>query len=75
MGLFGLLTFIYGWFKWFKGVYSYTNIIIPVGLAVLFSANIESWLFGSLNHVTIQLIIILSLLSSPEFLNKDHIQE
>jgi O-antigen ligase len=75
MGLFGLLAFIYGWFKWFKEAFSINKTIIPVGLAVLFSVNIESWLFGSLNHVTIQLIIILSLLSSPEFLGDDHTQK
>jgi O-antigen ligase len=69
MGILGLLTFIWGWFKWFANTYKYTLLILPVGIAVAFSANVESWLMGSLNHVTIQLIIILSLLSSPLFLN------
>ena len=73
LGLFGLITFIYGWYKWFKNTFSYTNIILPAGMAVLFSVNIESWLVGSLNHVTIQLIIILSLLSSSIFLASDHL--
>ncbi len=71
MGLFGLLFFIYGWFKWFKNTFDYTSLVLPIGLAVLFSANIEGWLVGSLNHVTIQLIIILSLLSSPIFWKSD----
>ena len=75
LGLFGLLTFIYGWYRWFKNTFSYTKIILPVSLAVLFSVNVESWLMGSLNHVTIQLIIILSLLSSPEFFESEDRKE
>lgn len=68
MGLIGLLAFVYGWFRWFATSFKYTLLVLPVGLAVIFSANVEGWLMGSLNHVTIQLIIILSLLSSPAFL-------
>lgn len=69
IGLLGLTTFIWGWFRWFVITYKYTILILPVGVAVAFSTNVESWLMGSLNHVTIQLIIILSLLSSPLFIN------
>ena len=67
LGLAGLFFFIYGWYNWLKKTFTYSKIILPIGIAVLFSVNIEDWLIGSLNHVTIQLIIILSLLSSPEF--------
>ncbi|WP_439185739.1 O-antigen ligase family protein [Carboxylicivirga taeanensis] len=72
-GLFGLLSFIYAWFSWFKKTSIYTTIVLSVALAVLFSANIEMWLVGSLNHVTIQLIIILSLLSSNAFYEKENL--
>jgi O-antigen ligase len=71
MGLIGLLTFVYGWFRWFAKAFKFTWLILPIGLAVAFSTNVESWLMGSLNHVTIQLIIILSLLSSTDFLTQE----
>lgn len=72
LGLFGLLSFVYGWFSWFRKTFQYTDIILPVGIAVVFSVNIEPWLMGSLNHVLIQLIIILSLLSSPSFFSTEN---
>lgn len=68
LGIVGLLTFFYGWFSWFKKAFKYTNLILPLGIAIFFSVNVEAWLMGSLNHVTIQLIIILTLMSSPAFL-------
>ncbi|MDN5290931.1 MAG: hypothetical protein PWQ06_1170 [Anaerophaga sp.] len=70
-GLFGLISYIYAWGSWFFKTYKYSLLTVPIGIAVLFSANLENWLMGSLNHVTIQLIIILVLLSSPSFLNKN----
>ncbi|WP_347354543.1 O-antigen ligase family protein, partial [Acetoanaerobium noterae] len=70
MGLLGLLSFIWGWFRWFVNSFKYCILVLPVGLAVAFSSNVESWLVGSLNHVTIQLIIILCLLSNVTFLER-----
>jgi hypothetical protein len=73
-GLFGLLTYLWGWGKWFFNTYKYSFLAIPIGVAVLFSTNVESWLMGSLNHVTIQFIILLTLLSSDSFISEEGIK-
>jgi O-antigen ligase len=71
-GIFGLFLFLRGLFlAFFKGSKN-SRIAFPIMLTILFSANFESWMSASLNPVTIQLWIILTVLISPEFNeNKD----
>ena len=48
-----------------------TRLAFPLMFAVLFSANFESWLAGSLNPITILFWILLTLITSEEFVSKD----
>jgi O-antigen ligase len=67
-GLFGLLAFLFGWAFWFYKANRNSFYALPVAFGVLFSTNVESWLAASLNPYTIQLLIILTLLNSREFI-------
>lgn len=61
-GLIGLICFAFGFLASFIKAARYTPLAIPVMYAVIFSANFESWLIGSLNPITIQVWLILSIL-------------
>jgi len=66
-GLIGLILFIFAWIKQFLIANKYSFLTGAVFFAVLFSTNVESWLAGSLNPFTIQLVMILTMLSNPKF--------
>ncbi len=65
-GLIGLITYLGGFFLSFYRGSKNSNLSIAIMFAVMFSINIESWLTASLNPFTIQLLIILTLLTSPQ---------
>ncbi len=70
-GLIGLLAFAYGWINNFWKAYKNSIVAGAAFFAVLFNTNVESWLAGSLNPFTIQLVIILTLLINPEFYKQE----
>lgn len=69
-GLVGLVLYMRGFLLSFFKAAKKTIIAIPIMYAVLFSVFFESWLSASLNPFTIQLIIILTLITSDEFNKK-----
>lgn len=66
-GIIGLFLFGRGLLLAFIKGSKNSRIAFPVLFTVLFSANYESWMAASLNPFTIQLLIILTILTSPEF--------
>lgn len=69
-GIIGLLLFLRGFFLAFFQASKNSRIATPVMFTILFSATFESWMSASLNPITIQLWIILTILTSPKF-NED----
>lgn len=69
-GIIGLFLFARGFLLAFLKGAKNTRIALPIMFSLLFSANYESWMAASLNPFTIQLWIILTLLTSPQF-NED----
>ncbi len=69
-GLLGLMAFIYAWGKHFINAFQFSPLAGALFFGVVFSSNVESWLAGSLNPFTIQLIITLALLTNPHFYKK-----
>lgn len=61
-GLIGLFLFILGWGILFYNAGKKSKLVLPIAFAVISSNMVESWLIGSLNPFTIQLIILLSIL-------------
>ena len=70
-GLIGLIAFIWGWLKNFYKASIYSPLIWAVLFGTLLTTTVESWLAASLNPFTIQLVIIVTLLSRPEFYEKE----
>jgi hypothetical protein len=70
-GLIGLIAFCYGWFKNFIRAAHNSSLVWALLFGLILSTTVESWLAASLNPFTIQLVIILSLLSNPGFYNED----
>ena len=68
-GFFGLISFLAAWFYYFKRAAKNSYLAYPVMFAILFSSFFESWLMGSLNPFTIQLLILLALLTDKQFVN------
>jgi len=66
-GIVGLFFFARGFLLSFIKGAKNSRIAFPVMFTVLFSANFESWMSASLNPITIQLLIILTILTSAEF--------
>jgi len=66
-GLIGLIAFAWGWLKNFYRASLYSPLIWAVLFGTLLTTTVESWLAASLNPFTIQLVIIITLLSSEEF--------
>lgn len=71
-GVIGLFLFMRGFFLAFLKGSKNTRIAIPLMYTILFSANLESWIAASLNPFTIQIWIILTLLTAEQFNNKEH---
>lgn len=63
-GLIGLLMYLLAFFSCFFKALNKTRIALPILFAVIFSSFFESWLTASLNPFTIQLFMILSVISS-----------
>ncbi len=61
-GLVGLLSFVGGIVVTIGRVYRKSELIIPLVLAVAFSANFEPWLAASLNPFTIIFLMSITLL-------------
>ena len=61
-GLIGLFLYLSAFIITFVRAAKTTHLAIPVLYSILFSANFESWLSGSLNPLTIQVWIIITLL-------------
>jgi len=66
-GLVGLIAFCYGWLIIFIRAARISPILWALLFGLLLSTFVESWLSASLNPFTIQLIIILSLVSNYSF--------
>jgi O-antigen ligase len=66
-GLTGLILFAYGWLKNFIRAAQYTPMVWALLFGMLLSISVESWLTASLNPFTIQLVIILTMLSDKNF--------
>ncbi len=60
-GLLGVITYFTPIFLLFIKAFKRYRTAIPVLLCVTFSANMESWLSGSLNPVTVVFFMILSI--------------
>ena len=67
-GLFGLLSYLFAFISMFIRAARKTRLAIPLLYAVVFCTFFESWLTASLNPFTIQLFIILSILTSESIL-------
>jgi O-antigen ligase len=63
-GLIGLFTYVVGFFSQFIKAARRTRLALPVAYAVVFSSFFESWLTASLNPFTIQIFMILTILTS-----------
>jgi len=70
-GLVGLIAFCFGWLKNFFRAARNSPLVWALFFGLLLSTFVESWLSASLNPYTIQLVIILSLLSNPEFYRRE----
>jgi O-antigen ligase len=66
-GLIGLILFCVGWLVNFVRAARFTPLVWAVFFGILLSASVESWMVASLNPFTIQLVIILTLLSDERF--------
>ena len=66
-GIVGLVLFMIGFILTFIKCAKNTIIALPIMFSVLFSATFESWMVASLNPITIQLWIILTIMISSEF--------
>jgi len=62
-GLLGLLSYLYGLTGLFLSAAKKSRLTFPILFSVLFMVNIESWLVGSLNPVTIILFVIITILT------------
>lgn len=67
-GLIGLITFVAGWFSYFRRAARNSYLAYPLMFVILFSSFIESWLSASLNPYTLQLLMMLALLTDKRFL-------
>lgn len=63
-GFFGLAAYGWAFVSSFIKAAKKSKLVIPIMYAVIFSTIFESWLTASLNPFTIQLFIILSILTS-----------
>jgi len=66
-GLLGLFYFIIGFFSIFLKTFKRSFIVLPIFIIIGFTGFLESWLCGSLNAFTFQLLIIFTLLYSNTF--------
>lgn len=66
-GLIGLLLFSIGWITNFIKASRYSNMIWALFFGMLISVSVESWLIASLNPFTIVAVIILTMMSNPNF--------
>lgn len=64
-GIFGLFFYLVGLLRAFINCAKNTRSAIPLMYAVGFHAFFESWLTGSLNPFTIQLLLLLTLMAYP----------
>jgi len=67
-GLIGLIAYLMAFFSRFFKAVRKTRIALPILFAAIFSSFFESWLTASLNPFTIQLFMILSIISSDVIL-------
>ncbi|MFH1004716.1 MAG: O-antigen ligase family protein [Bacteroidota bacterium] len=65
-GFIGLLLYFSGFILAFVKASQNFRIAFPLMMAILFSANFESWMMASLNPFTFQMWIILTLLTTPD---------
>jgi O-antigen ligase len=69
-GLLGGIAYLWAFFGSFIQAAKRTRLAVPLMLAVVFSTFFESWLTASLNPFTIQLLMILTILTSEEFFQR-----
>jgi len=67
VGLIGLIAFCWGWLKNIYQAAQFSPLAWAVLFGIALTTTVESWLSASMNPFTIQLVIILSLLSMKEF--------
>ena len=71
-GFWGLLAFIGAFFSVFRIASKNSLVSFPVMYAILFSSTFESWLIGSLNPITIQVWLMLTIML---FKKNEHLSE
>lgn len=71
-GIFGLIFFAGAWFLNFMRASMHSYLAYPILFGIIFSISFESWLVSSINAFTIILLIILSLLTNPEFIENNY---
>ena len=69
-GLIGLVTFVIAWFSYFQRAAKNSYLAYPLMFVIAFSSFIESWLTASLNPYTLQLLMMLALLTDNRFITK-----
>jgi O-antigen ligase len=74
-GLFGLLFYLVGLIRSFIISARYTRSAIPIMYALGFHAFFESWLTGSLNPFTIQLLLMLTFMTYSSSLDEEEEEE
>jgi O-antigen ligase len=67
-GFFGLVAYMWAFLSSFFKAMRKSKLAIPIMYAVVFSTVFESWLTASLNPFTIQLFMILSILTSEQII-------
>lgn len=71
-GLVGLVLYLVGFVSMFLKAFKKSKLALPILYSILFSSFFESWLTASLNPFTIQIFIILTILTSDIIIdNKD----
>ncbi|WP_340102816.1 O-antigen ligase family protein [Rhodohalobacter sp. 8-1] len=74
-GLIGLSSFVGAWAILFLKASRVSTIALPFAVVIAFSSFFESWLASSLNHVTILMIMNISLLLILGYCANDKIDE
>jgi O-antigen ligase len=69
-GLIGVLFFFRAFIGTFLRAAKLTKVAIPVMLTVMFSVTFEPWLASSLNPYMSVFLVVFTMISQPEFLEK-----
>ncbi len=74
-GMLGVLFYLIAFVRSFVAGSKRFRAAVPAMFAILFSAFFESWLTASLNPFTIQCVMIMTIVSSPAFIEDPESEE